>query len=71
MDGMTSPGPGIRAGVTAGALKDTTAGQVIIKTLDKLNTAQSLSGPVVDANYQFRKDVLNTAGIGGKLDITV
>lgn len=52
-----------------GVIKDTAGAQLISKTLDKLNTAQSLSGPKVDANYQFQKDVLAAAGIGTKLNV--
>jgi len=57
--------------VTAGAIKDTTGAQLISKTLDKMNTAQTLSGPKVDDGYQFRKDVLNASGIGTMLNKTV
>lgn len=65
MDALTGTGAGAQA---AGAVKDITDAQVVTKTLDKLNTAQTLSGPKIDAGYQLRKDVLNAAGIGLKLD---
>ena len=71
MDIGVSQGLSIQASVTAGALKDIAGAQVITKTLDKLNTMQSLSGPVVDAGYQFQKDVLGAIGIGNSLDIKV
>ncbi|MDL2271481.1 hypothetical protein LJC23_00425 [Desulfovibrio sp. OttesenSCG-928-I05] len=61
----------LQAGVAAGAIKDATAGQVITKTLDKLNTSATLSGPAVNADYQFQKDVLGAAGIGQSLDMKV
>ena len=51
-----------------GILKDTAGAQLITKTLDKMNTFQTLSGPKIDAGYQLRKDVLNAAGIGMKLN---
>ncbi|CAK7029126.1 MAG: hypothetical protein DELT_02707 [Desulfovibrio sp.] len=54
-----------------GVLKDTTGAQLISKTLDRMNTAQSLTGPKVNADYQFQKDVLSAAGIGTKLDAKV
>lgn len=64
---------GIQAGAaaaqTSSALKDIAGGQVVTKTLDKMNTAQTVSGPKMDADYQMRKDVLNAAGIGQKLDV--
>lgn len=53
-----------------GVLKDTAGAQLIAQTLDKLNTARALSGPAVDAGYQFRKDVLAAAGIGANLSVT-
>lgn len=59
------------AGATAGAIKDTTGAQLISKTLDKMNTFQTLSGPKVDSGYQFRKDVLSASGIGTMLNKTV
>ncbi|MDL2285129.1 hypothetical protein LJB93_00105 [Desulfovibrio sp. OttesenSCG-928-F07] len=52
----------------AQTIKDSTGAQLITKTLDKLNTAQTLSGPAVNADYQFQKDVLQAAGLGTKLD---
>ena len=57
------------AAATAGALKDIAGAQVVTKTLDKMNMGSTASGPKVDADYQFRKDVLSAAGIGQKLDI--
>jgi len=58
------------ASQTRGVIKDTTGAQLISKTLDKMNTVQSLSGPKVNANYQFQKDVMAAAGIGTKLNVT-
>ena len=54
-----------------GIIKDTTGAQLITKTLDKMNTFQTLSGPKIDAGYQLRKDVLNAAGIGTVLNSVV
>lgn len=54
-----------------GVLKDTTSAQIVSKTLDKMNTSTSLTGPVVDSGYQFRKDVLSAAGIGQTLNAVV
>ena len=51
-----------------GVIKDTTGAQLISKTLDKMNTFQTVSGPKIDAGYQLRKDVLNAAGIGTVLN---
>ena len=51
-----------------GILKDTAGAQLITKTLDKMNTFQTLGGPKIDTGYQLRKDVLNAAGIGMKLN---
>ena len=56
------------AGLAQGILKDMTGAQLISKTLDRLNTYGTLHGPEVNAGYQFRKDVLNAAGIALKLD---
>ena len=61
----------LAAGAAAGAIRDTTGAQVITKTLDKLNTYSTLSGPMTDANYQFQKDVLSAAGLGQNLDMKV
>lgn len=66
MDAVQSTGAA--TAMAAGAIKDTTGAQVVSKTLDKLNTAQGMGGPKVNADYQFQKDVLNAAGIGNKLD---
>ena len=66
MDGIQA---GAVAAQTSSALKDIAGGQVISKTLDKMNTVQTMAGPKMDADYQMRKDVLNAAGIGQKLDI--
>ncbi len=55
----------------AQSLKDSAGAQLITKTLDKLNTAQTLAGPAVNADYQFQKDVLQAAGLGTKLDTLV
>ena len=71
MDGIQGMNTAAVASATKGAIKDTTGAQLITKTLDKMNTAQTLSGPKVNADYQFQKDVLNAAGIGNKLDKTV
>lgn len=65
MDALTGTGAAAQA---AGAIKDIAGAEVVTKTLDKMNTAQTLSGPKIDAGYQLRKDVLNAAGIGNKLD---
>ena len=54
-----------------GIIKDVTSAQLITKTLDRMNTSQALSGPAVDAGYQFRKDVLSAAGIGNALNSVV
>ena len=66
-------GSGVQASIAgeaaSSAIKDTTGAQLISKTLDKLHTGMTLSGPVVNPDYQFQKDVLNAAGIGNKLDI--
>lgn len=69
MDGIQ--GTNAAASVTASAIKDTTGAQLISKTLDKMNTGMTLTGPKVNADYQFQKDVLSAAGIGAKLDKTV
>jgi hypothetical protein len=66
MDGIQSANGA--ASQSQSILKDVAGAQIISKTLDKLNTAQSLSGPKIDAGYQFQKDVLNAAGIGTMLD---
>lgn len=66
MDSVQSAGAA--AAMTQSALKDTTGAQLISKTLDKMNTSMSLSGPKIDAGYQFQKDVLGAAGIGTRLD---
>lgn len=59
------------ATAAAGALKDVAGAQVITKTLDKMNTVRSLSGPQIDADFQFRKDMLHAAGIGRQLDVEI
>ncbi|MDL2210833.1 hypothetical protein LJC26_08545 [Desulfovibrio sp. OttesenSCG-928-O18] len=69
MDALSSASSA--ASIAAGAIKDTTGAQVITKTLDKMNTAQTMSGPKIDAGYQFQKDVLSAAGIGNSLNIKV
>ena len=72
MEGITfSVSAGGAASAAAGAIKDTTGAQLITKTLDLLDTGMSLSGPVANAEHQFRKDVLAAAGIGGTLEISV
>ena len=53
-----------------GIIKDTTGAQIISGTLDKMNTGLTATGPKMDADYQFRKDVLAAAGVGRGLDIT-
>ena len=58
-------------GKAAGVIKDTMGAELITKTLDKLNSAQTLSGPKINADYQFQKDVLAAAGIGTRLDSSV
>ncbi|MDR3177102.1 MAG: hypothetical protein LBU06_11300 [Desulfovibrio sp.] len=66
------------AAITQGAtslaqqvIKDTTASDLITKTIDKLNTTGSVSAPRLNPDYQFQKDVLSAAGIGRSLDISV
>lgn len=54
--------------VLSKVIKDSNGAQLISKTIDKLNTVQSLAGPAVNADYQFQKDVLQAAGIGQKID---
>lgn len=66
MDAVQSAGAA--TAMATSAIKDTTGAQLISKTLDKMNTAQSMSGPKINADYQFQKDVLSAAGIGNKLD---
>ena len=51
-------------------VKDTMGAELINRTLDHLNTSQALSGPQVNADYQFQKDVLGSMGIGNKLDVS-
>ena len=58
------------ASQAAGIQKDTTAAQLITKTLEKLNTTQDGLTSKVDSNFQFQKEVLGAAGIGNKLDIS-
>ncbi|MDR0826694.1 MAG: hypothetical protein LBN33_02290 [Desulfovibrio sp.] len=55
------------------AIHDTTASDLISKTIDSLNSvpASAGSGAALNANYQFQKDVLSAAGIGNKLDAIV
>ena len=67
----SSAGLGMSASVASGAIKDTLGAQLVGKTLDKLNTANSFSGPVVNPDYQFQKDVLQGAGLGTKLDAMI
>lgn len=59
------------ASQAAGAIKDVSDAQVVTKTLDKMNTLQTISGPKIDAGYQMRKDMLSGHGIGSKLDVEV
>ena len=59
------------AGRVQGALKDITGAQVVLKTLDRMNTFPTITGPKIDAGYQFRKDVLGAAGIGMNLDAKI
>jgi hypothetical protein len=66
MDALHSTGAA--AALTQGVIKDATGARIISKTLDKMNAFQSVSGPNIDAGYQFQKDVLNAAGIGTMLD---
>lgn len=68
MDGIQGMNASVAASATQGAIKDTTGAQVVTKTLDKMNTAQTMGGPKVNADYQFQKDVLGAAGIGTMLD---
>lgn len=51
-------------------VKDTMGAELINRTIDHMNTSQTLSGPQVNADYQFQKDVLGSMGIGNKLDIS-
>ncbi len=39
------------ATLTQGVIKDATGAQLITKTLDRMNTFQTLSGPKIDAGY--------------------
>ena len=66
MDGILSASGA--ASQSQGILKDVAGAQVVTKTLDKMNTFQTVSGPKIDAGYQFQKDVLSAAGIGTMLD---
>lgn len=68
MEGLQGTSTAAQAG---SMLKDVSDAKLVTKTLDKLNTAQTLSGPKIDADYQFRKDVLAAAGIGKALDAMV
>lgn len=52
-------------------IKDATGAQLITKTLEKMNTAVTLTGPRIDADYQLRKDMLHAAGIAKTLDAVV
>lgn len=58
-------------GDASGVIKDTLVADLINKTLDRLNTVQTITGPKLDADYQFQKDVLAAAGIGTRLDTTI
>ena len=69
MEGVNAPSDA--AGQVQGMLKDMTAAQVITKTLDRMNEYAARAGMVADTGYQFRKDVLNGAGIARKLDSIV
>ena len=69
MDALSSAASAVSQ--AGSVIKDTTGAQLISKTLDRMNTAQTLSGPKVDAGYQFQKDVLSAAGIGNSLDLKV
>lgn len=51
-------------------VKDTMGAELITRTIEHMNTSQTLSGPKVNADYQFQKDVLGSMGIGNKLDIS-
>lgn len=48
---------------------------LITSTIDRLNTGMRGMTPVVDANYDMQKTVLNAAyaerGVGTRLDITI
>lgn len=56
------------ASLTEGVIKDTTGAQLITKTLDELNTYNTITGPKINHDYQTRKDLLNAEGIGKALD---
>ncbi|MDR2076053.1 MAG: hypothetical protein LBP61_03860 [Desulfovibrio sp.] len=56
------------ASAAAGAIHDVLGAQLITKTLDRLHTSASLTGAVVDQDYQFQKDVLQGIGLGLKVD---
>ena len=60
-----------QASAAAGAIRDVLGAQLIVKTLDRLHTSASLSGPVVDPGYQLQKDVLQGIGIGRKVDAVI
>ncbi|MDR2162274.1 MAG: hypothetical protein LBO77_09085 [Desulfovibrio sp.] len=49
-------------------MQDSLGAQLISKTLDRLHAARTLSGVAVDPSYQFQKDVLQSIGIGQKVD---
>ena len=68
MDGIQGSTASAQA---SGVIKDIAGAQLITKTLDRMNTFQTLSGPAVDAGYQFQKDVLSAAGIGTRLNTVV
>jgi len=69
MDALSSAASAVSQ--VEGVIKGTTGVQLITKTLDRMNTSQPLSGPKIDAGYQFQKNVLNAAGIGNSPDLKV
>jgi hypothetical protein len=56
------------AGAASSVMQDSLGAQLISKTLDRLHAARTLSGVAVDPSYQFQKDVLQSIGIGQKVD---
>ncbi len=68
---MESSAIGMSGSIAADVIKDATGAQLITKTLDKMNTMQTGSGPQLNPDYDFQKTVLNAAGLGTKLDAMV
>ena len=71
MESIAGTQASISVEAAVSAIKDNTGAQLISQTLDRLNTSTPPPGAMVNADYQFQKDVLNAAGIGTKLDAIV